>query len=378
MKRFIKNQFHFVTIFLIWITIFFGLVFLKTPFKTYLDLAESSWYPINSPTYPEYGVTAIDFVDSNYGWLGGEGGVILASTDGGQSWTEQNSGINSTIMAIDFSSPQIGVAIGELGLIIITHNGGENWTVLETTRYPSSSFGWKETRLWDATICDDQIAWALGTEGSFFRVNITHYNWTYISKNSLSLFDIAMVNRTHGWASGGYGQIVRTQDGWQSFELQESGVSTNFRDIFFWNEYKGWVVGFDNTILATTDGGEKWVVQYKYRPFLSEYGSIILSDILFITEFKGWTVGSYGIHYTENGGKSWNRLPNTAGPGRIAFANDTHGWAVAKRKDQSFFTRTGGTPPLNEIFVNSGFGIIIIGGILISFLILGVIRRIQH
>jgi len=64
----------------------------------------------------------------------------------------------------------------------------------------------------------------------------------------MSLFDIAMVNRTHGWASGSPDLIVRTQDRWQSFELQESGVSIPFYEIFFWNEYKVWVVGSENII----------------------------------------------------------------------------------------------------------------------------------
>ena len=137
-----------------------------------------------------------------------------------------------------------------------------------------------------------------------------------------------------------------------------------------------WVVGFDNIILATTDGGENWVIQHKRHSFIP--GSIILKDILFITEYEGWAVGSYGIHYTENGGKTWNRLPNTAGPGKITFANDTHGWAVAKRKDQSFFTKTGGTPPLNATFVNTGVGVIILSGILISFLIVGALKKNQH
>jgi photosystem II stability/assembly factor-like uncharacterized protein len=376
-KKLSSNQIIYGSIVLFWTIIFFGLIFLRIPFQVYLGLAENPWDRIDSPTYPEYGVTAIDFVDSSHGWVGGEGGIILASTDGGQSWIEQNSGIDSKIMAIDFSSPQIGVAIGELGLILITHNGGENWTVLETAKYPSSSFGWQEAILWDSTICDNQIAWVLGTKGSFFQVNITDNNWTFISHLSLSLFDIDMLNRTHGWAAGGYGNIVRTQDGWQSFEKLESGVSTNFRDVFFWNEYKGWIVGFDNTILATIDGGESWYVQYKYRPFLAEYGSIALTDIYFLTDLKGWAVGSYGIHYTENGGKSWYILPNTGGQ-KITFANDTHGWSVNIRKDRSFFSRTGGIPPFNETLVNSGFGVIIISGILISFLILGATRRIQH
>ena len=169
------------------------------------------------------------------------------------------------------------------GYILVTQNGGVNWTILERAKYPTSS-GWKETMLWGAVTCDEETAWVLGTGGSFFRINITNYNWIFISKLSLSLGDLAMVNSTHGWASGNYGEIIRTTDGWQSYEIQYERSSKSFFGIFFWDIHKGWVVGFDNTILATTDGGNHWQIQYSKTSLLE---SPFLSNVFFLNEFKG-------------------------------------------------------------------------------------------
>ena len=50
--------------------------------------------------------------------------------------------------------------------------------------------------------------------GTFFRVDIHNQNWTWVSKISLYLHHLAMVNNTHGWATGGFSAIARTIDGW--------------------------------------------------------------------------------------------------------------------------------------------------------------------
>lgn len=166
-------------VFLVWGIIFLAAIHFRVLYTLYLELSPNPWQPISSETYPETGVAAIDFVDSYHGWIGGEDGIIMSTTDGGKSWEEQQSGINCTIYTIDFLNASIGVAISNQGgYILVTHNGGVNWIISERAKYPTSS-GWKETMLWDAVTCDEDTAWVLGTDGSFFRVNITNYSWTF-------------------------------------------------------------------------------------------------------------------------------------------------------------------------------------------------------
>ncbi|MFW9777932.1 MAG: WD40/YVTN/BNR-like repeat-containing protein [Candidatus Heimdallarchaeota archaeon] len=339
---------------LVWATIFLGLTFLRFPFMVYLEGVPTGWRPINIATYPATGVTALDFGDSFHGWIGGEDGLIMATTDGGLSWAPQHSGINSSIQAMDFFNADVGTVVSKRAEILITRDGGLSWILLDDKRAPD---GWWGTYLWDVVTTDENTAWVLGTR-TFFRINITNQSWNFVSNVSLALLDFTMVNNTHGWASGGFGNIIRTTTGWQSYEVQDAGVSTNFRDIFFWDDHRGWVVGYENSIFGTTDGGDHWVLQYRYRPFIPLEVPNALLDIEFISESKGWAVGYYGIHVTENGGATWTPLPDSSGPSSISFANETHGWAVGYRKEWSFRTTTGGASFISENTINSVVGVL--------------------
>ncbi len=372
-KVFIKP---IIIIFLIWGLAVLVLVQFKVPYKLYVQQSENPWYPIKAETYPEYGASAIDFANSTHGWIGGQKGLIMVTNDGGRSWKEQQSGIDTTIKAIDFFNATLGVAISETDEILITHTGGETWILLEKVKNPNRDTGMS---LWDLVTCDEETAWVIGS-GIFVRVNILHMNWTFISEISLYLTRLAMINSSHGWATGGFGAIVRTTDGWQSCEVQDAGVEISFRGIFFWDDHKGWIVGENNMILATADGGQHWRMQYSYRPllegFLGAYTS--LTDIFFMTELQGWAVGSYGIHFTENGGASWFHFPNTSGPDYITFANRSHGWAIEPRKERSYMTTIGGTLPISESTINFGVFVITLSGALTFILVVNVVMRLQE
>ena len=161
-----------VLILLVWGGLYFGVVYFRVPITLYLELSDNPWQPISSETYPVTGVSAIDFVDSYHGWIGGENGLIMATTDGGKSWEKQQSEINSTIKAIDFSNGNIGVAISEKDDILVSQNGGVTWNVLEKLTYKHPSFGVQTALLWDIAICDEKIAWVLGSPSMVFR-------WTF-------------------------------------------------------------------------------------------------------------------------------------------------------------------------------------------------------
>ncbi|MFX1336921.1 MAG: WD40/YVTN/BNR-like repeat-containing protein [Promethearchaeota archaeon] len=269
---------------LIWGILSFVVMYFQVPFALYLEFTDNPWQPISSETYPETGVATIDFVDSYHGWIAGENGTIMATTDGSKSWEEQRSGVNSSINGIDFFNTAIGAAISEKDDILITQNGGVTWTLLERVKNPNNA---SDITLWDVVTCDERTALVLGTMGTFFRIDIPNLNWIYISKIAIHLHCLTMLNCSHGWATGGYSAIVRTVDGWQTFEIQNTSVSKDFYGIFFWDVHKGWIVGFDNTIIATTDSGQHWYVQYEYHSLLPCFGFIGLLDIFFITELNG-------------------------------------------------------------------------------------------
>jgi photosystem II stability/assembly factor-like uncharacterized protein len=65
-------------------------------------------------------------------WLAGSpGSVIWHSPDGGRKWLKQLTGQTSPISALRFSNDQHGIAVGAFGLIIRTENGGKTWQAVQ-------------------------------------------------------------------------------------------------------------------------------------------------------------------------------------------------------------------------------------------------------
>jgi photosystem II stability/assembly factor-like uncharacterized protein len=61
-------------------------------------------------------------------WVAGQpGSVVWHSSDGGQSWASYPTGQTVPLEAIDFSSPTHGCAAGALGLMLLTEDGGRTW-----------------------------------------------------------------------------------------------------------------------------------------------------------------------------------------------------------------------------------------------------------
>lgn len=63
-------------------------------------------------------------------WIVGDGGTILHSSDGGQTWRQQYSGTRTRLNGLGFLDKQTGWAVGHDGLILGTSDGGENWVRL--------------------------------------------------------------------------------------------------------------------------------------------------------------------------------------------------------------------------------------------------------
>ena len=58
----------------------------------------------------------------------GDGGVILTSSNGGQSWAAQTSGTTNALNGVSLSGDgQRAVAVGEGGVILTSSNGGQSW-----------------------------------------------------------------------------------------------------------------------------------------------------------------------------------------------------------------------------------------------------------
>ena len=59
------------------------------------------------------------FADVKMGWIAGRDGIVLRTTDGGETWEEQKSGTTRNLYGVSFApSGQTGWVVGDGGTIL--------------------------------------------------------------------------------------------------------------------------------------------------------------------------------------------------------------------------------------------------------------------
>ena len=100
---------------------------------------------------------SISFTDLSNGWIVGDKGKLLRTTNGGNDWLELVSGTTEDISSIFFVD-SIGWIASKQGSIIKTTDGGENWTILISAQlgavmsihFFNSLIGW--AAIWEGQI----------------------------------------------------------------------------------------------------------------------------------------------------------------------------------------------------------------------------------
>jgi hypothetical protein len=133
---------------------------------------------------------------------GGAGGAIIATRDGGQTWTPQTSGTVQAIMGIAFTDLQNGWAVDLYGNVRVTNDGGQSWRLSDSIRYA----------LLGVDSAGAQGCCAVGEAGAIALTDNAGANWTLDNAGTASnLNGVDFVDATHGWIVGDGGLILSFQ-----------------------------------------------------------------------------------------------------------------------------------------------------------------------
>jgi photosystem II stability/assembly factor-like uncharacterized protein len=69
----------------------------------------------------------MSFGDPDHVWVVGEFGTIVASADGGRTWQQQRTPVESTLFGVRFVDARRGFAVGIDSVILATDDGGATW-----------------------------------------------------------------------------------------------------------------------------------------------------------------------------------------------------------------------------------------------------------
>jgi hypothetical protein len=177
--------------------------------------AGKTWQPDIIQPETRFGISDIFFVDRQNGWAVGmngevfDMGIILKTTNGGNSWQVVIPEAAVTGMAVFFTDTLCGYVVGSnppffMPVIMSTKDGGDTWD----TQYISDSTG-----------------------GSWIN-------------------DVFFINDSTGWCAGDYGYIWYTDNAGASWQRVQSGTHADLNRIVFVDDGRvGYIFGDDNTLL---------------------------------------------------------------------------------------------------------------------------------
>lgn len=235
----------------------------------------SSFMEIN----PENGFSVfrrIKFVSSQIGWVGGDDGKILRTTDAGATWT-----LSSNVPY--YSTCNDMAALSSSKLIIATDEG-----TLRTTTNSGSTF---TTTTLDANII----------------LNAIHFP-----------------SSTVGYVGGNSGKLWKTSNGGTSYSLLATNFTQDIKELFFSSASTGYLVDHFSTLRKTTDGGLSWTT-------LNGSGIGAPKQLWFTSDLNGYLVNDNGgVFRTIDGGQTFNAAGNSClqTPFDMQFINDTTGFVV--------------------------------------------------
>lgn len=249
------------------------------------------------------------------GWAAQYNGNVLKTTDGGDTWTNNDNGISTNVWGIDFIDEDTGYLCDLDGRILKSIDGGINWTtVFNNSAYAFNKIKFKDANNGVATgypknvyTTDGGTTWEDATGGSDY--------WG---------LDYAGGDTYYGVTSftGEVGETSDNGQNWSTVHTTGFGltVCVNFLD-----ETYGIVGGSEYKVKVTTDGASSWT----QSNVDGGSGEILAAD--WFDKDTLWVCG-VGIYKSTDGGSSWTQ--------------DTTMWASGIANREMYITG------MNTIFVS--------------------------
>ncbi|HXC51942.1 MAG TPA: YCF48-related protein [Candidatus Limnocylindrales bacterium] len=222
---------------------------------------------------------AISAIDANNAVAIGDRSTITITKDGGKTWTtstlrpvvtgamDENAGIafeDPVLYDVQFLSPQVGYVVGEFGKILKTTDGGATWHDKQASLVGEEYFDIMELpTFFDVEFRNANDGYAVGLEGRIAKTSDGGETWSWaphgIKEYDAPFYSVDLLPSGAVWAVGGSGQAVYAPPG-GTLAKGNLGTQVNnwIRNVEFYDDNVGWMVGGFGFIMNTTDGGKTW------------------------------------------------------------------------------------------------------------------------
>jgi len=274
------------------------------------------------------------FTDSLTGWVVGDSGKILHTTNGGNTWFQQSSGLNYYIFDLSFINSSTGWCIAsDLNtfanpVLLKTTNAGVIW---QNFYSPDTNF-----LLLSVHFLNNNTGWLAGFQGIILHTTDGGINWANETDTTAfggnNIWRISFFNSNFGFACGGWQDLSGVV--WKSNPSGSNWVSQGISPepvykVVYKDSLNGFGMGGDpeygTSTIKTTNGGVNW--QYE---FIDIFG--IAKSFAYRTPDEIWAPLSIGRSWavSTNAGANWVQIftPDSSYINDIYFTDPYHGWAV--------------------------------------------------
>ncbi|TAL67828.1 MAG: hypothetical protein EPN82_12960 [Bacteroidetes bacterium] len=235
----------------------------------------------------------ITFSDSLTGWICGNKGILLRTTDRGENWDSEFFPSEMNLKKIKFIDSDKGFILGE-NIVFKTTDRGNTWKSIFTKT--------EDSDIDDMQFIDEDNGWICSWH--IYATKDGGLTWNIISPQIDTLLQVFLsvyfINNNYGYAAG-YAIdtsnfiwkdiVIKTDDGGKNWQIIKEGKDLNvkrFKQMMFLTPELGFLVSEWNEIYKTTDGGNKWYqpnenIQSTYHDngyYIGHQSKLILIDSL--------------------------------------------------------------------------------------------------
>lgn len=260
----------------------------------YTDDQGTNWRPVELP--PDILYRSLVFLDERRALIAGNEGTILASEDGGKSWSKRQAPTKENLNDIAFVKESVWI-VGQNGVVLHSADAGRTWERQET-KVPQG--------LAAVSFLDEQNGWVAGWMGVVLRTRDGGKTWepVKIADASWSLSYIHFRDSRTGWIAGMFGQLLQTTDGGETWTLRDIPVKGTISFLYTASDGRVYAAT-GNDILVSKDGGAKWepsgINQWLFFTRIVRAGNSL------------WAVGTFQILRWDSAKSQWVRMENTPG-----------------------------------------------------------------
>jgi photosystem II stability/assembly factor-like uncharacterized protein len=215
-------------------------------------------------------LTAVYFVDSDYGWAVGHDETIVNTVDGGENWTRSHFAPEAQQPLLDlwFANRVSGIAVGAYGAYFTTNDGGRHWSSAKFAPPPAKVPQHDgEAAPGEGDLPPDyhlnrivgvgNRLYVAAEGGQLYRSDDRGATWRVLpSPYEGSFFGLVPIRGEGLLAFGLRGHLYKSADAGETWAQLDSHTTAMLTDGIAINDLRVIISGLAGVMLVSGDGGE--------------------------------------------------------------------------------------------------------------------------